>query len=170
MRPDHDFVTSIHHKGMPHGVVGFEVDPRCLLAAVVAAMPPVSLVGLRWAMDTSDRSWRSSDCHSSCMSAAGLAVPAVVQPHDSVAELGAGDQVERHCCIEAKGVLTMHQSSGAVPSGTLENRNEPGIWKRGRDFWVGKWISSDGPNAQCNSAVRTRRRGPPPRRLSTPTQ
>jgi hypothetical protein len=37
----------------------------------IAAMPPVSLVGLRWAMDPSDRSWRSPDCHSSCMSAAG---------------------------------------------------------------------------------------------------
>ncbi len=57
----------------------------------IAAMPPVLLVGLRWAMDPSDTSWRSSDCHSSCMSAAGLAVPAVVQPDDSVAELGAGD-------------------------------------------------------------------------------
>jgi hypothetical protein len=32
--------------------------------------------------------------HSSYMSAAGLAVPAVLQPDDPVAELGAGDQVE----------------------------------------------------------------------------
>jgi hypothetical protein len=34
---------------------------------------------------------------------------------------------EGHCCIEAKGVLVMHQSSEADPSGTLENRNKPGI-------------------------------------------
>jgi hypothetical protein len=74
---------------MPRGVVGFEVDLRCLLAAVDRAMPPVSLVGLRWAMDPSDRWWRSPDCHTSCMSAVGLAVPAVLQPDDPVAERGA---------------------------------------------------------------------------------
>jgi hypothetical protein len=36
---------------------------------------------------------------------------------------------EGHCCIETKGVFTMHQRSGADPSGTLENRNKPVIWK-----------------------------------------
>src|SRR6266511_4219103 len=60
----------------------------------IAAIPPESQVGLSWAMDPSDMSWRWPDCHSSCMSAAGLAVPAVVQPDGPVAELGPGDQVE----------------------------------------------------------------------------
>jgi hypothetical protein len=38
-----------------------------------------------------------------------------------------GVQPVRHCCIEAKGVLTMPQSSEADPSGTLRNHNKPGI-------------------------------------------
>jgi hypothetical protein len=33
----------------------------------------------------------------------------------------------RHCCIEAKGVLAMDQSSEADPSGTLQNCNKLGI-------------------------------------------
>jgi hypothetical protein len=33
----------------------------------------------------------------------------------------------RHCCIKAKGVLAVPQSGDAGPSGTLENRNKPGI-------------------------------------------
>lgn len=37
--------------------------------------------------------------------------------------------VWRGCCIEAKSVLTIRQSSEADLSGTLENRNKPGIWK-----------------------------------------
>jgi hypothetical protein len=45
---------------------------RCLLAAVDRDDAARSLVGLSWAMDPSDRSRRSPDCHSSCMSAAGL--------------------------------------------------------------------------------------------------
>lgn len=33
----------------------------------------------------------------------------------------------RHCCIKAKGVLAVPQSGDAGPSGTLGNRNKPGI-------------------------------------------
>jgi hypothetical protein len=60
-----------------------------------------------------------------------------------------------HCCIKAKGVLAVHQSSESGPSNTLENRNKPGIQSMLRGFWAGKWISSGGPNAQCNSAFST---------------
>ena len=33
----------------------------------------------------------------------------------------------RHCCIKAKGVLAMAQSSKAGSTGPVENHNKPGI-------------------------------------------
>jgi len=67
-----DVADELHDQGcgdsaaeaMPSGVVGFILG--VYLSLSIAAMPPVSLVGLSWAMDSSDRSWRSPDCHSSC--------------------------------------------------------------------------------------------------------
>ncbi len=39
----------------------------------------------------------------------------------------ADEDPKGHCCIKAKGVLAVPQSGDAGPSGTLENRNKPGI-------------------------------------------
>jgi hypothetical protein len=41
--------------------------------------------------------------------------------------LGSVKGIQGHCCIKAKGVLTVPQSGDAGPSDTLENRNKPGI-------------------------------------------
>src|SRR5664280_1551425 len=68
-------------QAMSRGVVGFEVGPWCLLAAVDRG-DAASIAG--WFELGHLADWR----------AAGLAVPAVLQPDGPVAERGAGDQVE----------------------------------------------------------------------------
>lgn len=62
---------------------------------------------------------------------------------------------ERHCCIEAKAVLTMHQSSGADPSATLENRNKPGVWKA-RAWLLGGQVGQFGWPERSMRQRRTR--------------
>jgi hypothetical protein len=52
-----------------------------------------------------------------------------------------------HCCIKAKGVLATHQSGEAGPSGTLKNRNKPGIRDLLRGFWASRWTRSGEPIA-----------------------
>jgi hypothetical protein len=65
----------------PRGVVGFEVDPRCLLAAVDRG-DAASIAGwFELGHGPSDRSWRSPDCHSSCMSAKIAPSNAVIVSH-----------------------------------------------------------------------------------------
>jgi hypothetical protein len=53
----------------------------------------------------------------------------------------------RHCCIKAKGVLATHQNGEAGPSGTLKNRNKPGIRDLLRGFWASRWTRSGEPIA-----------------------
>jgi hypothetical protein len=68
----HSSSTSRAVEAAPRGVVGFEVDRRCLLAAVDRG-DTASIAGwFALGHGPSDRSWRWPDCHSSCMSAAGL--------------------------------------------------------------------------------------------------
>ena len=70
-----DVADELHDQGcgdsaaeaMPSGVVGFILG--VYLSLSIAAMPPVSLVGLSWAMDSSDRSWRSPIATRRAMSA-----------------------------------------------------------------------------------------------------
>jgi hypothetical protein len=46
-------------------------------------------------------------------------------------------QLTRHCCIEAKGDLAMHQSNEADPPGALENLNNRAFERLQRGFWMG---------------------------------
>jgi hypothetical protein len=76
-------------------------------------MLPVPLVGLSWAMDSSDRYWSSPDCHSSCMPAAGLAVSAVLQGSKSRWKLV--DQVEPHERPPQANVAPDHDVASMMP-------------------------------------------------------
>jgi hypothetical protein len=58
-----DVADGLHDQGcgdsapeaMPRGAVGFKVGPGTYSPLSIAAMPPVSLVGLSWAMDPDRR-------------------------------------------------------------------------------------------------------------------
>jgi hypothetical protein len=78
-------------------------------------------------MDPSDRQRRSPDCYWWCMSAAGLAAPAVLQPDDPVAERGAGDHVELvgvGDVVEQPGALARKAPRLAHPS-RMRRRSQP---------------------------------------------
>ena len=44
-----------------------------------------------------------------------------------LASPGRGDHADGHCCIKGKGVFASHKGGEAGPSGTLKNRDKPGI-------------------------------------------
>ena len=83
-----DVADELHDQGcgdsaaeaMPSGVVGFILG--VYLSLSIAAMPPVSLVGLSWAMDPSDRSSGDRACKGTCPvpGAATLARPRRLRP------------------------------------------------------------------------------------------
>jgi hypothetical protein len=84
-------VATARQERMPRGVVGFEVDPRLSLPAAVDRGDAASIAG--W-FALGHGPLGQVAALASCMSAAGLAVPAILQPDGPVAERGAGDQVE----------------------------------------------------------------------------
>jgi hypothetical protein len=64
---------------------------------------------------------RFPECPTAFLGLSGLAGPALARNHDGAhTHLG-------HCCIEAKGVLAVHQAGRQDPSHALANRNKPDI-------------------------------------------